>query len=331
MEKTIELNRPNLNGAQHPVEASEYIMDTDVILETKQKIEGWIRSKLPGAIIYGEPRLGKTYAIKYIKRILSTDEALDVPIFSFCCRNQLRVNESNFFSYLLKDLGHDFFEDRNVVKKRDRVFKIFLNAGLESSRRQVVLFIDDAQLLLPDEYRFLMDIFNELDGHDIKLTTILVGQKELKFVRNAMRSANQKQIVGRFMIQQYAFSGVTNVDSLAYMLSGYDEVSEFPEGSGCSFTNYYFPLGFSKGKRLEDSAEEIMKVFTEIHMKFNRQVSINIPMFYMTNIINEVMRKYGFDGRRDEWVDIKQWRAVIKNAGYIEFIEEVEINSSDAL
>ncbi|AZV43021.1 ATP-binding protein [Peribacillus asahii] len=323
VEQILSIERPILVAQTHPVETYEYIIDTLTIVNLYNTIEKWIMNKLPGAIIYGDPRLGKTYAVKYLKRLFTLDDQIKLPIFSFNCRAMQRPNENAFFSYLLKDLEHELHEKGNAIQKRNRVFQYLLSSGLNSRRKQVLLFIDDAQRLNTIEYEWLMDIFNDLDKYDIKLTSILIGQSDLKLKRNSMTETKQRQIIGRFMVHQYQFTGIISKDYLAYLLMGYDEATEYPVNSKWSYTRYYFPLGFSKGKRLVRSVDDIWTVFEEVHQKMRKNVQIEIPMYYMTNIINDVFRTYGSDGENLEWITIRHWREIIINSSYQDFIESI--------
>jgi len=62
--------RPNVPIGGHPVETGDYLIDTIAINEIAESIVNWIQLRVPGGIVYGAPRLGKTRAIKYIKNVL---------------------------------------------------------------------------------------------------------------------------------------------------------------------------------------------------------------------------------------------------------------------
>ncbi|MDF2534688.1 MAG: hypothetical protein K0R18_845 [Bacillales bacterium] len=318
-EKTKKIERPKFIGF-HPIELSEYIIDTLPIVKLKTQIDRWIREKIAGAIVHGGPRMGKTYFIKFFIRLFNLDEGPEYVVFTFSCRERNIPNENNFFSYLLKDLGHELHEVGNAVQKRNRVVKLLLQAGLESSRKQVVLFIDDAQILDEKEYKWLMDIFNELDRYDVKLTTILFGQNVLFSKRSSYTSGERRQIYGRFMIQEFLFTGINNKESLEYFLSGYDDVTEYPKGSGWSYTRYYFPVGFDCGERLAHSINDIWRVLEEIHMKQRKKTPIEVPMTYMTTIINDLFLRFGSDGENLEWINIDHWREVLLDSAYYSYV-----------
>lgn len=73
-----------------------------------------------------------------------------------------------------------------------------------------------------------MDIHNELDREGISLTALLMGQSELVHQRTAFIQTGKAQIVGRFMVHEYKFTGVKSADDLKTCFAGYDHETEFP-------------------------------------------------------------------------------------------------------
>lgn len=112
-----------------------------------------------------------------------------------------------------------------------------------------------------------MDIYNELDSAGISMTVILVGQEELVHQRSAFIQAKKAQIIGRFMIHEYKFKGVTDIKDMTVCLAGYDNVSEYPINSGWSFTRYYFPEIFDQGHRLHHCAKELFSTCLQYSVK----------------------------------------------------------------
>lgn len=50
-----------------------------------QTVLKWVENRIPGAIIYGRPRLGKTRAISYLINCLPQDFG-ETPIYHIHCR-----------------------------------------------------------------------------------------------------------------------------------------------------------------------------------------------------------------------------------------------------
>lgn len=65
--------RPFIPKGTHPVETGKYLISTNEIDRMYQTVLQWIENRMPGAIIYGRPRLGKTRAITYLMNCLPQD------------------------------------------------------------------------------------------------------------------------------------------------------------------------------------------------------------------------------------------------------------------
>ncbi len=311
-----ELKRPNIPYGAHPIEQGDYLIDTIAINDLADSVLKWINLRNTGAIIYGDPRLGKTNAVKYLSRFFDIKYGDQWETFIVRTRKMKNSNENRFFKYLLKDMRHELYDEGKPDEKRERLINFLLERGDRSVRNQIVLFIDDAQRLTSNEYEWLMDIFNELESYGITLTTILVGQTELSHRRNVYLSTH-KQIVGRFMIQEQRFYGITEQDELAYLLSSYDNIAQYPVNSGWTYSRYFFPVGYSYGLRLENDTDVIWQCIHRVRAEVGIKKELEIPMHYMISIINYVLKKYGANEENKEWPTENMWREAIIESGYV--------------
>ncbi|WJQ78967.1 ATP-binding protein [Brevibacillus brevis] len=310
--------RPYVPKGTHPIETGRYLIATNEINRMYLMVKQWIDNRAPGAIIYGRPRLGKSRAIDYLMHDLPF-EYPKIPIFRLLCRQYKNPNEMNFFENLLEDVGHQLIFRGKANVKRERLIKYLIEQAVVSGQNRIVLFVDDAQRLVEIEYGWLMDIYNVLDRGGISLTCILVGQEELIHQRTAFGEARKMQIVGRFMVHEHKFTGIMTKNDLMFCMAGYDDVAcEYPEGSGWSFTRYYFPDAFAKGFRLEQCVEDLFQVFKEIRQSEGLRGPIEIPMQYVTLTIDHALRRFGINGANVDYLTKVQWEEAIKKSGYIE-------------
>ncbi|MBP1931985.1 ATP-binding protein [Ammoniphilus resinae] len=309
--------RPNVPKGTHPVETGEYLLSTNAINRLFDEIIDWLENRVTGGIVYGRPRLGKTRAIEYIQRFIPDHFGQEIPIFHMRCNEYKTVNENTFFEDLLKATKHGIVHEGKANVKRERLLKYLHELAVASGQKRLVMFIDDAQRLTKVQYNWLMDIYNELDIARVTMTVILVGQEELLHQRSAFITAKQAQIIGRFMVHEYPFSGIKSVDDLQACLSGYDIDSEFPINSGWSFTRYYFPEAFQRGLRLEHYATELYELYKETRREYGMNKNFEIPMQYLTLAIEYVLRKYGVNGSGEEVITMAHWKQAIVKSGYL--------------
>lgn len=311
--------RPVLPRGAHPIETGKYDIPTNEINKLYERIKNSIEDRLPGTVIHGRPRLGKTRAIAYIMKTLPIDFG-KLPIYSILCREHTRPNEDVFFTEILKDIRHGFYASRNATVKRERLLKFLVEQADASAQNRIVFFLDDAQRLHELQYGWLMDISNELDRYGINLTVFLVGQNELLNQRSVFFEEEKYQIIGRFMVEPYKFHGVRTLEDLMECLICYDDGAFYPYDSDWSFTKYFFPDIFDgqDGFRLSNYAQQLYEVFTMLRQEAGISKSFEIPMQYITRTIEFALKRFGCDGSSVEVINSSLWKRAIKSSGYIE-------------
>ncbi|RSK49682.1 ATP-binding protein [Bacillus canaveralius] len=311
------IKRPDIPEGSHPIKQGDYILDTIAIKDLSEEVLKWIHMRNSGAIIYGAPRLGKTFAIEYLKRVFDMKYKTEFATFLIKSEKVKISNEDRFFTKLLYEVGHSLYKVGKAHAKKERLINYLLEKGEQSTRNQIVWFYDDAQRLGEYEYEWLMDIYNELQSFGITLTILLTGQEELKHRRNLYLSTS-KQIVGRFMIYEKQFYGMKKIDELAFLLEGYDSVSEYPENSGCSYTKFFFPEAFIAGYRLEKEASLIWNIIQSLRMELGLKKKMELPMRDVIAIINYVLIKFGDTEQSTYWPNEHIWREGVMESGYLQ-------------
>ena len=310
------VERPVFDG-QHPIESGNYHIITKEILDLYGVINKWIKNRLPGGIVYGRPRLGKTRAIEYMRYYLKEEYGKEFPIFSILC-SQHKPSENKFYTDMLREVGHGFYSQGKAEVKKERLINFFIEEAEKSNQGKIVLFIDEAHMLFEQDYNWLIDIYNQLDRKKINMTVILVGQEELKHQRSSFIVSKKNQIIGRFMVQEYKFSGIKSLQEMKICLDGYDFSSEYPADSGWSFTRYFFPEAYDNGYRLTNDAEVIFNSFQNLRLENNIKSEFEIPMQYFTLSINNCLSTYGANGKNVYWPSKMNWEQVIQDSGYLE-------------
>lgn len=317
-DSTISTKRPRLTKGVHPIETGKYDIPTNEINNLYERVKDSIENRLPGTVVHGRPRLGKTRAIAYLIKALPMDFE-KLPVYNLLCRKHTKPNEDMFFTEVLKDIGHGFYSSRNAVVKRERLIKFLIEQADAAGQNRTVFFLDDAQRLHEIQYGWLMDISNELDRYGVNLTVFLVGQNELLNQRSVFFEEEKYQIIGRFMVEPYKFHGIRSEDDLRECLLCYDEGAFYPNNSNWTFTKYYFPESFEKeGFRLSNYTKELFNVFVSLRQEAGISKSFEIPMQYVSRTIEYTLKKYGCEGTDVEDINHALWKKAIKSSGYIE-------------
>jgi len=268
---------------EHPIVRKHYVVPTPSIDEFYERVRKCIAYGMSGSMLFGHPRYGKTSAIRYVVNMLATEYPKIVTLSFLCLRSKSR-SEAAFFSHLLQAAGHAQAHSGTISHKRSRLIYKLLERVEKSGENLLILFADEAQRLDVDEYEWLRDVYDELDRRGIKILVFLIGQPDLLNQKNALRQAQQMQIVGRFMTHEVPFRGLMSVDDVATCLAGYD-VSCFPQRSDWTYTRFFLPQAYAEGFRLVSQATALWDAFLDAHERAGFTFDVELPMKYFTQAV----------------------------------------------
>lgn len=298
------------------LKSKKFNIPTKEILNLQQEVLKWLDNNALGAIIYGRPRIGKTRAIQYITKSLRAKYGNSLPIFTINAYDHIpSINQ--FYTDFLLAINHPVATKGNAAIKKERLINALLSAALDTEFRRIILFIDEAFNYREKDYNWLMHIYNELNTKDVQLTVFMVGTKELKNSKTALIHAKQQQIVGRFMVNEYEFNGISSTADIQICLSSYDKYLEDDQFSNIILTEFYFPEAYKDNIRLISCASTIMEEFTKLMASNDIDINSDIPMQYFINLINYCLKKFGKYGKGVYFPNAENWREAILESGYI--------------
>ncbi len=188
----------------HPIETGNFIISTPQIEQLAEKIQFWLDNRISGAIIYGKPRIGKTYALKLISETLFK-QAYHIPCFYMSAIREKRPSESAFYTYMLRAFHHPHINSsaRNTYQKRSKLLDYLTLIAQDSKQERIILIIDEAQNLTDFHYDWLIGIYNELDYQGIQLVTFLIGQQQLKSKKDIFLDIGMEQIIEQTLLVKH--------------------------------------------------------------------------------------------------------------------------------
>lgn len=276
---------------EHPMLTQEYAIYTPPIAEFFNVICEWIDNKVPGGYVYGMSRLGKSRAIKFWMRSLIQERYQGrVAFFHMHYRHHERPSELLFLGELLSALENIFEAHGTKADKFKRAINHMCTRAQNLKTNYVMLMIDEAQFMHEQEYQWLCNIHNELDRLGYRFTVVSVGSHELTYQHEVFAMAESAYLMARFMVRSQMFHGIRNQAELEYVLNGYDEQSEWPENSGISFTQYFFPRAFKSGFRIADVSECMWNIFVDLAPE-RIQKYLNIPMEHIAKSVEYLFRE----------------------------------------
>lgn len=304
----------------------KYTIPTKPIMDLKAEIEKWMSNSNCGAIIYGRPRIGKTRAIKYISESLRIKYGHELPIYVWNATDH-KPSDKFFYSELLKTVGHAEVHKGTTLMLKERLINSLTFAALETKYRKIVLFIDEAYLLSEKDFIWLMDIYNNLNLYDIQIIVFLVGSNELKQLKNVFCKSGKAQIVGRFMVDEFTFKGISSLKEVSICLMSMDKPFIYDNEKEIILSQLFFPYAYSDGYKLVHMSEDIWNAFIKLMKKYSIR-DTDIPMKYFMDSVVYCLKHYGFYGKKLYFPNINDIENSIVSIGYIK-AENVGVFNED--
>ncbi|MDR0212274.1 MAG: hypothetical protein LBJ33_24320 [Pseudomonas putida] len=280
---------------EHPVIDTNFLLASNEINRICKIAMDKIFMRRTGVIFYGPSRLGKTGCSCVLQDCLSKYSP------KVYCNRVVVVNRegqkyTNIGLQLATLEGYqkksrdtrwdvlNYLTDRIIVRVR------------EHGCNQYVCIIDEFQRLKGGDLYQLVDLYNLLDQESVKMTVVSFAMPEVVDLREELFGIEQRQIISRLMSELIEFKGCSDVKDLAVILRGYDLQTEYPEGSGISFTCSFFPTAFASGFRLESYCELMWMCMNSyasgVYVK-------NLPMEHILATLRYLLNSYSENDSED--------------------------------
>ncbi|ARL05057.1 AAA family ATPase [Burkholderia pseudomallei] len=312
---SLSMPRP-VDPATHPLATGNYRIATPAIQDFYDLVTRCLRYRIPGALVYGPSRIGKTRAIEYVRLLLARNFPR-ISTFHAQCEHKPNHAEGPFFANLLEAVGYPEPQTGSNTAKRLRLTHKLREAAARAGSGTILMFCDEAQRYNVNEYEWLRDVHDALDRQQIKLFTFLVGQEELLATKTSLQVAGKTQIVARLMVEALPFYGIRNADDVATCLLGFDETS-YPDGSAWTFTRFYIPEAFDGGYRLVNDAQVLWHEFEAAHHKASLPAQMEIPMESFVRAVEIVLKESETRDKAQYSPDPALWAYAVQQCGYVQ-------------
>ncbi|MGP8434306.1 ATP-binding protein [Paraburkholderia fungorum] len=240
----------------HPVARGHYTIPTPMLIEVHDEARERVGARRTGIVFAGETRAGKTTCARSIKDYLS-EEFDTIYIVMASGRHSLRPKQGLMSRLILEGSGHILAARPDPeALLRNVILGVMTNVS-NLGGDQFVLILDEVNLCNESDFSELLEIHNILCMKGITMTTISFGQPEILNLISSLQISNKKQIIARFFRKPMLFQCCNSEKILAGILKCLDEGTEWPEGSGWSYTYFFFPKAFTAGFRIYTYATAI--------------------------------------------------------------------------
>jgi hypothetical protein len=275
---------------EHPIFSRSYAVYTPSILEFFETIRSWIELQITGAYIYGTSRVGKTRAVKFwIGQLLCDAYDNRIAVFTWIHQRTQHPSQLAALRVLSNALKLKFSSGRSSIDMEWRIANFMAARAIQAGKRHVVLLVDEAQDLHEHEYAALCNIQNLLDDVGVQFTLIGVGTHDQSYKHEVFALGKSFHYAARFAKDSARFHGVRSHAELALILDQYDTHSEWPLGSGISFTCHFFPQGYARGLRLSEYAATLWDMYIFFAPTRLRE-ELEVPMEYVARAVDNLLK-----------------------------------------
>jgi hypothetical protein len=271
--------------ANHPVRGGDYTLPTPMMQRTYALVREQVWARRTGTVFYASPRMGKTRCAIAIRDLLR-QEFPNVYVTLLSTRPSPRPSTSHMLRLILEAESH-------VLSRRPDGDLLFGNAvadiRVKAARigaKQYVLLIDEMHLLNDVDLQQLVCFHNQLELQDLRMTAISFAQPEILHRRTSLLANNSRQIIARFLSDTLQFDGCASEGDFGSLLRSYDLASEYPEGSGITYTQFFFPVAYVAGFRLENYRTSMWEA---LHRASGNIAAQGVPMEHICLTIEELL------------------------------------------
>jgi hypothetical protein len=298
---------PERIDPDHPIIRQEYAVYTPPINQMIETISSWVDRRVPGGYIYGASRFGKSRGVRFhVRRELELSFKSALPLVVWVRPSDMQKSERAFWHEILCASGFEFVmpdKPKGATESRYLVQQRLMTIARDARTNYVILMIDEAQDLTFHEWRWLTGLQNKLDYYGFRFSVFSIGTQQLAYEHSLLGKSGNAHVAARFMVESTRFHGLSSVRELRYVLTGYDEDSEWPIGSGRSFHQYFSPKGFDEGQRLAATAKQFWAALRELVPK-----SKEFPMQHIAFAVEGTLKRLAQGADWNELTSQQGWR-----------------------
>jgi len=304
----------------------EYGIFTPPVHAMAQTIGDWIDQRQPGGYIYGPSRFGKSNGVKWhVKAILEDRFGKKIPLHVWSRPYDSQTSEGEFWQSLGLAFGHRYAKSRATRGDRRRSLQEFLIASADGcGSNYVVVVLDEAQDMTFREWKWMLTLQNALDTDGYRLSVFSVGSHQMGYTYELLGRTDQAHVAARFMVAHWPFPGICSPEEVEYALKGFDELSEWPEGSGTSYLAHWAPNAFAQGARFAHSRDTVWRVFAAL-LPPHYEGDASFPMQHLVRAVEELLIRAA---RGESWEDVTSETSWLEAIAQTHFTDHMRLISA---
>lgn len=298
----------------HPVHLRNVIYPTKATEELLVWLESAILMRSRGLIVLSKPLMGLTTAIRLAANgwpILHPE----IPMVVVRATGQSKFLPRGFWASLVTQAAPNLASDTNSEVLRHRLLLNFTTRTLSHGTDRLLLVIDCAHHMLPEELTQIAMFQDDLADDGIHLVVALAGHEQLQTIRDILHSEARDEPVRRYFENEHFFYGMRFAYDLKYFLESFDE-DRFPANSEWPVSRFYFRDMFDRGWRLGDESSRAWSILEGLA---SMGVGTNeIEMSYIVSTVCALLESVYDRGFEALSPDDKAWKAAVQSSGLLQ-------------
>lgn len=297
----------------HPIICTSAVLPTGPIGWVMSLVLKHARRQRSSIAFWAHPLTGKSSCIEALESVLPR-KIPGCGILVHEAKTNTTIAEGTFISDILFTVDYEPKIHRGLAEKRDQLRRALF--ALAAGARHLFLIIDEAQSLHGLELEWLKEYINWLIRRRYKVTVILFGQSELVDKRDSLISDGRSDLNARFTDNLSEFEPIGNITDFRPVLRAMDSASEFPAGSGWSYTQFLWPRAWAAGFRMEDQLGSFWRAFGADRER--SQHSEGVGMNYIAIALAEFAWATKDRDGEGFYPIADDWRNAVQLSGYLD-------------
>lgn len=298
---------------KHPVRLRHIAYATQASERLHREYQRAIQARAKGLVVLSKPLMGVTTAIRMLVDSWPKLHS-GVPIVLIRSSGATVYRPVRFWSSLVAQLIPRLATWREPEALRLGLLRHFLTRALEHGSDRLLMIIDRAHTMLPEELSQLAVFQDDLADEGIQLVVALAGYESLRTIRDRLYDEGREEPVRRYFENEHRFYGIRNSQELVYFLESFDQCC-FPLGSTWPISRFFFPEAFDRGWRLRHDAARAWSIFGGYSSQDGEPAEIE--MQYVTETVCRLLEAAYERGGSALPPDEDAWRQAAESSGLI--------------
>lgn len=302
----------------HPLVTRDYSLFTPAIGQMAGTMASWLDNQMDGATIYGPSRFGKSSAVDHwLQSLLSARHGGHVPLVIWSHADSGGSQSvGRFHAQLLLASRHPLaLATRSPLDRQHMLIERWAELAAQGGGRFLVLVIDEAQGMTQREWLWLVQLHSQLERERLRLCVFSIASLQFFDEPLGMALSGGAHVAARFMLASEPFHGVCDAAELGFVMAGYDRGTEWPRGSGLSFTAGLAPRAWDDGFRMADQADGLLKAMSdELPAKY--EGPMEFPMKTVAQACRHALLRVAGGADWHDVTSAASWRAIVASTGH---------------